>query len=91
MTNIHSPLSREERARRGDGLYERAIAPTLGAEEAGFYVVIDVDTGAYELDADEIAASDRLRARRPEAQVWLRQVGARGARRFGPRARTPFL
>ena len=36
---------------------------------------------------DEIAASDRLLARRPDAQVWLRRVGSRYARRFGQRHR----
>ena len=43
----------------------------------GKFVVIDIDTGAYEVDADELAASDRLLARYPDAQVWLRQVGSR--------------
>jgi hypothetical protein len=32
-----------------------------------------------------VAASDRLLARHPDAQVWMRQVGSRYARRFGPR------
>jgi hypothetical protein len=47
-----------------------------------------IETGAFETDADEIAASHRLLARNPEAQIWFRLVGAPYTRRFGPRSRT---
>jgi hypothetical protein len=78
--------SKEEFARRGDEIYERDIRPQVEATgNEGKFVVIDIETGAYEMDADELAASDRLLARYPDAQVWLRQVGSRYARRFGPR------
>ena len=78
-------FSKEEFARRGDEIYERDIRPRLTAEDNGKFAVIDIETGAYEIDPDEIAASDRLLARHPAAQVWLRQVGSPYARRFGPR------
>lgn len=87
MTVQYPRLSHEEFARRGDEIYERDIRPYLGADDEGKFVVIDIDTGAYEIDADEVAASDRLLAHHPHAQVWLRQVGSRYARRFGPRRR----
>lgn len=80
--------SKEEFARRGDEIYEREVLPRLAAEDEGKFVLIDIETGDYELDRDEIAASDRLFARRPEAQIWFRQVGSRYARRFGPRFKT---
>jgi hypothetical protein len=89
MASIQPMHSREEFARRGDEIYERDIAPKLKAGDEGKYVVIDIESGDYEIDADEIAASDRLLARHPDAQVWLRQAGSRYARRFGPRPRTP--
>jgi len=37
------------------------------------------------MDSDEVAVSDRLLARQPEAQMWMRRVGSREVRRFGPR------
>lgn len=80
--------SRDEVARRGDEIYEREVLPRLGAQDEGKFALIDVETGDYEVDSDEIAASDRLLARRPDAQVWIRQVGSRYARRFGPRFKT---
>ncbi|HSG39337.1 MAG TPA: hypothetical protein VLE27_06840 [Thermoanaerobaculia bacterium] len=80
--------NREEVARRGDEIYEREVLPRLGAEDEGKFALIDVETGDYEVDRDELAASDRLFNRHPDAQVWTRQVGSRYARRFGPRFKT---
>lgn len=81
-------LSREEIARRGDEIYEREILPHLRPEDEGKFALIDTGSGDYELDRDEVAASDRLLARHPEAQVWTRQAGSLYARRFGPRFKT---
>lgn len=77
--------SREDVARRGDEIYEREVLPGLGPEDEGKLVLIDVVTGAYEMDGDEIAASDRLLTRHPDAQVWMRQAGSRYARRLRSR------
>lgn len=77
--------SDEELARLGDEIYERDISPHLKEDDKGKYVLIDVVSGDYEIDRSEIAASKRLRARRPDAQVWFRRVGFRYTRRFGHR------
>jgi hypothetical protein len=81
--------SKEEFARRGDELYEREILPRLGPNRVGHYVAIDIESGDFEVDADEIAASDRLQARRPDAQIWVTRVGSRYARRFGTQYGSP--
>ena|GEM_PF-176095 len=80
--------SKEEFARRGDEIYESEVLPRLTSEDEGKYALIDIETGDCEIDCDELAASDRLFARRPDAQVWFRQVGTRYARRFGSRFKT---
>ena len=77
--------SKEEFARRGDAIYERNIADLSAPGNKGKFVAIDIETGVYEIDADEMAASDRLTARMPNAQIWVRRIGSRYARRFGPR------
>jgi hypothetical protein len=79
--------SKEEFARRGDAIYERDIRPLVEPGEEGKFVVIDIETGAYEIDSDELAASDRLLARVPNAQAWLRRIGSRYVRHFGGRQR----
>jgi hypothetical protein len=49
------------------------------------FVLIDVNSGDFEIDRDELAASQRLRERRPTARIWMRKVGSPHARRFGGR------
>ena len=90
MSTPQPLYSKEEFAQRGDEIYERTVRPRLKPEDDGKFVVIDIETGAYEIDADELAASDRLLASHPNAQMWLRRVGSRYVRRFGPRARSPI-
>jgi hypothetical protein len=80
--------SKEEFARRGNDIYEREVQPHLSEKDDGKFVAIDIETGAFECDADEIVASNRLLARNPEAQIWFRLVGSPYTRRFGPRSRT---
>jgi hypothetical protein len=75
--------SKEEIARRGDSIYESDIIPRLTAEDEGKFAAIDVESGNYELDADELAACDKLSARVPEPQIWLVKVGTHYLHRFG--------
>ena len=79
--------SMEEFARRGDEIYERDVLPKLTPEDRGF-VAIDIETGEYELAQDELTASNRLLARRPQAQVWIRRIGSRYLYRFGHHGRS---
>ena len=77
--------SKEEHARRGDELYDREIRPAIETDHLGEFVAIDVDSGAYEVDKNELTACNRLLARQPDAQIWLKRVGTDYVRRFGPR------
>jgi hypothetical protein len=86
---MHSPqphFSKEEFARRGDEIYERTVLRQLKPGDEGKYVAVDIQTEAYEIDRDEFAASDRLLAKNSSAQTWLKRVGSRYVRCFGPRA-----
>jgi hypothetical protein len=76
-------LSNVEFARRGDDMYERHVLPNVGLDDEGKFVVVDIETVDFEVDTSDVAASDRLLARRPAAKMWLRQVGSRYAYRFG--------
>ena len=83
MLDLRPRYSRDEFAQRGEEIYENRIRPCLEPRNDGKFVAIDIETGAYEIDADELAASDRLLARQPDAQIWIIRVGTRYARRFG--------
>jgi hypothetical protein len=82
MVELRPRYSKEEFARRGDAIYENDIRPNLKPDDMGKFVLIDIETGAYEIDTDEIAASDRLLARYPEAQVWMVRAGYRHVHRI---------
>jgi hypothetical protein len=83
MKALTPKYSKEEFARRGDEIYERDVRKYLKKSDEGKFAVIDIETGDYEIDADELIAQDRLLSRKPDAQVWVTQVGSRFARRFG--------
>ncbi|MBM3995792.1 MAG: hypothetical protein FJ303_16815 [Planctomycetes bacterium] len=76
---------KEEIARRGEEIFEKQVRPSLKGASARHFIAIDIETGEYEIDESEMAACARLRSRVPEAQIWLRRVGSRSARRFGGR------
>ena len=76
-------VSREEFGRRADEVYDRYVKPTVTPADEGKFVALDVDTGAYEIDDDELSAIDRLEDRQPRAAVWLTRVGSRYAHRLG--------
>jgi hypothetical protein len=75
--------SKEEFAQRGDEIYERDVRHLVEPAHIGQIVAIDIETGAWEMDADEITACARLEARNPNAQIWIVRVGSRYVRRFG--------
>jgi hypothetical protein len=82
MEALAPRYNKEEFARRGDEIYARTIRPQIKREDDGKFVVIDIETSDFEIDTDELAASDRLLARKPDAQMWVTRIGSRYARRF---------
>jgi hypothetical protein len=80
--------SKEEHARRGMEIYELQVRPKVEAGNERKIVAIDIDSGAYEVAEDTLAASQRLLARLPDAQIWCVRIGCQAVHRFGPRATT---
>jgi hypothetical protein len=70
---------------RGSRLYEERVRDLLEPQHNGKYVVIDVDTGEYEVDRDHLAASDRAAAKHPGAALYATRVGSRTLGRIGAR------
>ncbi len=83
MTFREARYSREEFARRGQEIYEQKIRPTLRADDDDMFVAIDIESGDYEIDREDHAATERLLNRRPTAQIWLVRVGQPAAYRLG--------
>jgi hypothetical protein len=87
MTVRHPHYSKEEFARRGDEIYEYQVRSQVEAGNHGKIVAIDLESGDFEVDASEIAASDRLETLHPDAQIWIVRIGSRHVRRFGGRSK----
>jgi hypothetical protein len=65
----------DELARLGGEVFARQIRSKLRPEDDGKYVAIDVDSGEYEIDADDCAAVANLRAKKSSADLWLMRAG----------------
>ena len=76
----------EEIGRRGEEVYERSVRAKVEGEAGelneGRFVVLDVETGDYELADEAVVATARLRERRPDAVFYLKRVGRRAAFRM---------
>ena len=76
-------------AAQGEAIFARDIEPRVRIRPGREFVLIDILSGDYEVDADDLAAEDRLFARRPDALIWMRRVGSADAYRFGLRPGQP--
>ena len=68
---------------RGDALVESKVRPYLTPADEDKFVAIDIETGEYELDRNEMKAAERLRKRLPDPQIWLVHVSLGYLHRFG--------
>ena len=82
----HPRYTSDENAERGEALYECEVQGSLTASDVGKLLVLDIETGDYELDTAEIAAVKRARAKRPDGAFYVLRVGHSVAFRLGCRA-----
>ncbi|MCY4447822.1 MAG: hypothetical protein OXE02_03115 [Chloroflexi bacterium] len=75
--NIKLPFPRRSIAARGHAIYRKKVRPLVYPQMKGRIVVIDVDSGDYEVDDDDARAFETLLTRRPGARTWAERVGYR--------------
>ncbi len=75
----------EEVAVRGEALYEQGIRAHVEAPHKGKFLVVDIETGDYEIDADDLAATKRALAKRSDAVLYGLRIGYPTAYRLGGR------
>jgi hypothetical protein len=88
MTIRQPRYTKEEHARKGTELYEQQVRPLVEAGNKGKIVAIDIETGAFEIADDGLAAAHRLLARNPDAQIWCVRIGYPAVHRFGYRVQS---
>lgn len=75
MTTATAQFTPEEVVERGKEIYERAIRHLVEAGNKGRVVAVDVRSEEYELADDAITSASRLRARMPDAEIFVLRVG----------------
>jgi hypothetical protein len=75
--------SKEQVAARGEDIYDREIRLNVEADNRGKYLVLDIESGEYEVDRDDLTATKRLLAKRPNAILYGLRIGYPAAYRLG--------
>ena len=75
--NIRLRFPRRSIDARGEAIYRNKIRPLVYPAMRGKIVVIDVDSGDYEIDDDDARAFESLLTRRPGARTWAERIGHR--------------
>jgi hypothetical protein len=80
----HPRFSNEEIARRGEQIYAESLREIVETEEnIGKIIIIDIETGEYEVDASSLVANRRALARRPGAALYGIRIGYDVVEGFG--------
>jgi len=84
-------MSSKELAQRGEEIYHQLIRPKLTEADRGKCIVIDVDSGDYQIGKDTIETIPLLKARHPNAKPWCRRIGYTAYHYYGrPPEREPI-
>jgi hypothetical protein len=79
----HPRFTFEEIDRRGEEWWQK-IRPQVETDaNIGKHIVIDIETGDYEIDRRGAAAGDRLLARHPGAALYGARIGYEAAYSIG--------
>ncbi|HEY0073509.1 MAG TPA: hypothetical protein VGB77_05355 [Abditibacteriaceae bacterium] len=76
-------LSKEEFAALAKEIYYRDIRPQVIGEHHGEFLVLDVESGDYEIAVDMLDAEDHLKVRRPQGRFYGIRIGFKAALSLG--------
>ncbi len=79
----HTDYTSEVVAIRGKEIYQQQIREKVEAEHKGKFLSVDIETGDYEIDTDDLSPTMRLLAKRPNAPIYSLRIGFRAAHRIG--------
>jgi len=80
---MDSAREADEIVRKGEELYDREIREKVEQGNHGRFVVIDITSGDYEVADEDLAASERVIARHPQALLYGIRIGYPAALRIG--------
>ena len=81
----HAKRTSEEVASKGDSIYRQQLQGIVEPEHEGSFPVIDIESGAYEIDVDDLMATKRLLTSYPEDVIYGLRIGFPTAYSIGRR------
>lgn len=70
-----TPTTSKHLVERGEAIYRDRIQSLVEPRENGKYLTIDIDSGTYEIDQDEVVATKRAQQRHPNGTFVALRVG----------------
>ena len=68
---------------RGEAMYARQLRNKVDPKHRGKFLVIDIETGDYEIDTDDLVATQQLLTTHPNAVIYGLRIGFPTAYRIG--------
>ena len=78
----HPKYTSDEISRRGQILYDQKVRSKIADCEKGKFLVLDIETGEYEIDADEMTALQRAKTKHHDAALYMVRIGYSTAYRY---------
>jgi hypothetical protein len=72
---VPTKYTSEEIRRRAEEIYRRDIRTKLTPQDKGKFLVVDIESGDYEMDDDDLSAAEILKARQPNGVFFGLRVG----------------
>jgi len=79
----HASYKSEDITRCGQTLYDEGIRSQVEATNFGKYIAVDIETGAYEIADEHLAAAEQALAKHPGAPLYVLRIGYPAAARIG--------
>lgn len=79
----YTRFSSQQVESRGEAIYRQQIRGLVEQTNRGKYLVIDIETGDYEVDDDDLEATKRTLAKRPGAVLYGLRIGYPAAYTLG--------
>jgi hypothetical protein len=73
---------------KGEALYQQRLRSQVEKDNKGRYLVLDIETGEFEIDDDDLTATKRILSRQPKAVLYGLRIGYPTAYRLGGRFTT---
>ena len=71
----YSDWTAEEIGARGEEIYQTQIRDKVDPKYKGMFLVLDIETGAYEIANEDLEATKRLLAKNPKAMTYGVRIG----------------